>query len=178
MTGCENPLPWLETDWLLAQFGLGRARAIRGYIDFVQAGAGLPSVWDGLRDQVFLGSEAFVERLKRQLPKERDLREVPRVRRRPPPKPLAYFLRMRDRRQAMARAYRSGGYTMQQIADAFGVHYATVSRAVHAVERTVPSDGHMFVGLQDLTLEFGSSSSRPDPGVRVRPCTHSARRRC
>jgi DNA-directed RNA polymerase specialized sigma54-like protein len=30
----------------------------------------------------------------------------------------------------MAAAYATGDYTMQAIADAFGVHYATVSRAV------------------------------------------------
>jgi hypothetical protein len=30
----------------------------------------------------------------------------------------------------MVAAYATGDYTMQQIADYFGVHYATVSRAV------------------------------------------------
>lgn len=30
----------------------------------------------------------------------------------------------------MARAYRSGGYRMKEIADHFGVYYMTVSRAV------------------------------------------------
>ena len=35
---------------------------------------------------------------------------------------------------AMAAAYATGDYTMQQIADCFGVHYATVSRAVKRKE--------------------------------------------
>jgi DNA-binding LacI/PurR family transcriptional regulator len=30
----------------------------------------------------------------------------------------------------MARAFQTGVYTMQEIADFFGVHYSTVSRAV------------------------------------------------
>jgi len=30
----------------------------------------------------------------------------------------------------MSAAYATGDYTMRQIADAFGVHYATVSRAL------------------------------------------------
>ena len=34
----------------------------------------------------------------------------------------------------MARAFRTGVYTMQEIADFFGVHYATVSRAVRWLE--------------------------------------------
>jgi len=31
----------------------------------------------------------------------------------------------------MKKAYASGDYTMQKIAEAFGVHYSTVSRAVN-----------------------------------------------
>lgn len=31
--------------------------------------------------------------------------------------------------QQKKKAYETGNYTMQQIADAFGVHYSTVSRA-------------------------------------------------
>jgi putative transposase len=35
-----------------------------------------------------------------------------------------------DAKSGMAAAYATGGYTLQAIADAFGVHYATVSRAI------------------------------------------------
>ena len=35
-----------------------------------------------------------------------------------------------DRKQARARAYASGYYTMKEISELFGVHYSTVSRAV------------------------------------------------
>ncbi|MDP2724902.1 MAG: hypothetical protein Q8O44_01380, partial [Syntrophales bacterium] len=35
-----------------------------------------------------------------------------------------------DSKAAMATAYSTGDYTMQEIAMFFGVHYATVSRAV------------------------------------------------
>lgn len=126
---------WLETDWLLSQFGRRRKRAIAKYKDFVRAGVGLPSVWMDLRDQIFLGGEQFVERAKGLLPKDVDLREVPRLQHRAKPRPLESYLRDIDPRRAMAEAYRSGGYTMREIADAFGVHYATVSRAIRAVER-------------------------------------------
>jgi len=34
----------------------------------------------------------------------------------------------------MARAFQTGVYSMQEIADAFGVHYSTVSRAVRRLE--------------------------------------------
>lgn len=130
MMGQVDAPPWLETDWLLGQFGRHRRQAVGRYRDFVRAGVGLDSIWSGLTGQVFLGSEAFAEEAKRALPKDQDLREVPRAQRRPIAKPLTDYLALEDKRQGMARAYRSGDYTMQAIGDAFGVHYSTVSRAV------------------------------------------------
>jgi putative transposase len=73
-------------------------------------------------------------------------REVPRIQWRLLAKPLAYYLRLPDRRKAVALAYRAGGYTMQQIADAFGVHYATVSRTVRAAEEVEKGGTPMLDG--------------------------------
>ena len=132
----QDPAPaWLETDWLLGHFGEERSCAQAAYVAFVRQGVGQPSVWEGLRHQVFLGSEAFLERhCAPSQPLER-LREVPRAQRRSLIKPLADFARRYpDRREAMARAYQTGVYSMQEIADHFGVHYATVSRAVRRLE--------------------------------------------
>ncbi|MFN2203562.1 MAG: helix-turn-helix domain-containing protein, partial [Caldilineaceae bacterium] len=93
------------------------------------------SVWEGLRHQVFLGSEAFVERHCATSRSPERLREVPRAQRRPLAKPLADFARRYpDRREAMAWAFQTGVYTLQEIADYFGVHYSTVSRAVRRLE--------------------------------------------
>jgi putative transposase len=62
-------------------------------------------------------------------------REVPRAQRRPLAKPLGDFSRRYpDRREAMARAFQTGVYSMQEITDYFGVHYSTVSRAVRRLE--------------------------------------------
>jgi transposase len=56
---------------------------------------------------------------------------VPIAQRRPPPKPLRHYAaRYKDPHEAMAQAYRSGGYSLKAIADHFGVHYSTVSRAL------------------------------------------------
>jgi len=44
------------------------------------------------------------------------------------------------RREAMARAFQTGVYTMQEIADHFSVHYSTVSRAVHWFEAFEQND--------------------------------------
>ena len=44
------------------------------------------------------------------------------------------FERRYPKREAMARAFLAGNYTMQEIAAHFGVHYSTVSRAVRKLE--------------------------------------------
>ena len=131
------PVPaWLETDWLLSHFGGSRSRAQAGYADFVRRGTGESSIWEGLRHQVFLGGEGFVARHRTAVQSLERLREVPRAQRRPLAEPLAGFARRYpDRREGMARAYRTGVYTMQEIADCFGVHYSTVSRAVRRLEQ-------------------------------------------
>ena len=131
----QSAIPeWLQTDWILAQFGRQRAGAIRNYIQFVHEGARLPSVWTQLQGQIFLGSAAFVKKMQAQIDKSPTLDEIPRIQRRALTQPLADFERRYARNEAMARAYLSGQHTMAEIAGHFGVHYATVSRRVRSFE--------------------------------------------
>ena len=84
---------------------------------------------------MFLGSDSFVESMRRQLPQHRDLCEVPQAKRRPPAKPLSDCARDHPKRNdAIAAAYRSGGYTLRDIGDFFGVHYSRVSKIVQAAD--------------------------------------------
>lgn len=121
---------WLQTDWLLGQFGSTRDLAVRAWVDFVRAGVGLPSIWAGLRNQVFLGDEEFVRQALEQ--SERlDVTEIPRTQRRAPAKDLEHYQKTTSSiPEAMCAAFASGGYTMAEIARYFRVHYSTVSRAV------------------------------------------------
>lgn len=109
-----------------------------GYIDFVRAGVGLPSIWDYLQGQIYLGSPEFIERMQSSLAPDRPLDEIPRRQRRPLAKPLAHYRTEQadDPRTGMALAYLTGDYAMKAIAREFCVHYATVSRAVKACEST------------------------------------------
>lgn len=130
----KAPRPeWLHTDWLLGQFGTSRARQIARYIEFVQEGIREPGVWDGLKGQVFLGSDAFVQAMQAELEAaaKHTQREIPRLQRRALARSLDYYRgAFEDTKTGMAAAYATGDYTLQAIADAFGVHYSTVSRAV------------------------------------------------
>lgn len=129
---------WLETDWLLGQFANSRRRARHAYARFVQQGGGPASLWDELRQQIYLGSERFVAEMQRHVDATRDLSEVPRGQRRPAPKSLAWYAQtFASPHEAMARAYLSGDYSQSAIASHFGVHYSSVSRAVRRHEASV-----------------------------------------
>ena len=135
MTGLqdEDAPSFVQTDWILGQFGDERQQAVHRYIDFVRAGTGLPCLWKDLRGQMFLGSKSFLEQMQR-LSENTLLTEIPRTQRRPLSKPLSdYCDQYEDPKAAMIKAYATGDFTMQQIADFFGVHYATVSRAINKV---------------------------------------------
>jgi len=131
----KAPKPdWLQCDSILSQFANQRSRAIAKYVEFVHEGKGLPSVWDQLRGQVYLGSETFVEKMQAIVDKQPTLTEVPRAQRRALVRALADFERKHERNEAIALAYLSGQHTMAAIAQHFGVHYTTVSRLVKAYE--------------------------------------------
>jgi putative transposase len=112
----------------------GRARAV--FARFIDEGAGQGTLWAKLNGQIYLGDEHFAERLRKRVASAGLSSEIPRLQRRGRVLPLAeYQRRHRVRDEAMALAYRSGHHTMQAIARHFGVHYATVSRAVRKVSQ-------------------------------------------
>lgn len=132
--GLQSKQPWLHSDSLLRQFGSSRLVAISRYRQFVLEGIDSPSPWEELKDQIYLGSEAFVEELKK-LIDDTDLSETPRAQHRQSPKPLSkYDEESENRDAAMFHAYYSGGYKQREIACYHGVHYTTVSRAIKRIE--------------------------------------------
>ena len=126
---------WLAVDWLLSQFARRQSTARSRFIQFVKEGKDQPQIWSQLTRQIYLGSERFVRRMQNKIATDRDLSEVPQVQWRSRAKPLSYYAhRYQSRQHAMATAYATGAYTMKAIADYFGVHYSTVSRAVKQAE--------------------------------------------
>ena len=88
-------------------------------------------MWDHLQDQLYLGDETFADQ-SRQTLSNRLLNdhEIPRLQRQARAAPLATFVAMPNRNEAMAKAYATGKYSQKEIALVFGIHYATVSRIV------------------------------------------------
>jgi putative transposase len=125
---------WLDTDWLLSQFGKQHKLARRGYHEFILQGKGLASPLEEARYQFILGDDAFVEQFRNSKSTDQ-LREISKAQKRSQAKTLyEYDTQYKTRNEGMAKAYHSGAYTMREIAEYFAVHYMTVSRAVRQYE--------------------------------------------
>jgi len=83
MIGEAPPPSWPVVDGLLSQFAPSREEARRRYRSFVHEGVG-ESIWQGLRQQIYLGDEAFVTRMQRDAQITGDTLSVPQAQRRPP----------------------------------------------------------------------------------------------
>ncbi len=135
MAGMKDAHPCLVTDWVLSNFGKQKKRTQEAYRLFVQEGKGQPSPWESLKNQIYLGSDQFVEEVQCKMSPEQSLQDIPKLQKQAPPKPLDHYqVKFTDKKIAMANAYLSGHYTLQEVGKHFGVSYATVSRAVKSLE--------------------------------------------
>ncbi len=129
--GKQDGFEGLAADALLMQFGNQRNRAIERFQTFISQGKG-QEIWCHLKNQIYLGDKNFVEKQRVHLAKqEGKLSEVPLKQRRKPAKTLKEYQEGNaNKNDAIFAAYQSGGYTMDEIAEYFGCHYSTVSRAI------------------------------------------------
>lgn len=132
--GMADAPPWLMTDWILSTFSGRRRAAMEQYKAFVAEGRDQPAVWEQLKNQVYLGSDAFVLKMQARLEtQDADLSEIPLPQRRQRARPLAHYEKQASSRdEAVALAYASGGYGLKEIGEHFGLHYSRVSRIVAA----------------------------------------------
>ena len=144
---------WLATDRLLAFFAheqqpLNREKAQQRYVNHVREGVGLPSVWEALTGQVYLGDEKFIHQISalarpsgqeiegpQDTPTARSRLEIPRAQRRPAPLALQAYQQQNpnNRNAAIQAAFATGSFTMAQLAEHFELHYTSVSRIVKLV---------------------------------------------
>ncbi len=137
----------LQIDWVLRHFGGTRPRARQAYQRFVSDGIRATRVFDHVKAGVFLGSEDFVAKHTLLLADER-LGEIPKTQRHDPRPTLAKIFSGKPRikkeiAKGAHRAYVEWGYTMKQIADYLGVHYATISRAIKQYETSLVRQGNV-----------------------------------
>jgi len=138
-----SPCPeFLSTDWILSQFGNSKSMAISSYKEFVQAGYGVEFPTEGLVANIILGSELFVKKVSHHLDDEtrKDIEEIPRLQRQTLSLELDEIIE-RGMREGKSRdeliycVYYDHNYTMKEIGEYFGLHYATVSRLIKQQEK-------------------------------------------
>ena len=129
LSGCPE---WFDREWLLGNFGESNRSAVRQYMRFVEDGVLQSSPWSMLKNQIYLGSDRFVEKVQSDLPsRQQKLSEIPKAQKRSMPKSIEEYLTMTSSRdEAIVAAYKSGGYTLQDIGSHFGKHYSTISRII------------------------------------------------
>lgn len=130
--------PCLTMDWILSCFSEARIQAQAQYQNFVRAGKNQPSPWEALTNQIYLGDDKFVEDMQCKLDPDQSLKDIPKKQKQSPPRPISDYIHVHgNSKEAMTLAYLSGHYTLEEVGRAFGVSYATVSRAVKRHEQGV-----------------------------------------
>ena len=91
-------------------------------------------LWEeALSGQIYLGGEAFVQRMLGYAA-SRDAPEVPAAQRRLVAMPLEWYFGQHGRDEAIAKTYLDGGYTQTAIAKLTGLSVSRVSRLIKASE--------------------------------------------
>ncbi|MDY0270045.1 REP-associated tyrosine transposase [Trichloromonas sp.] len=132
---------WLEIDWILGQFGETGEAAQAHYRQFVAAAPKDDHPWDELTGRIFLGGGDFTRKLMNLMDDQRTPTEIPREQRFAARPPLADLLAGEDKRGERDRRIRQAhvdfSYSLKEIGEVLGIHYATVSRAVKRAETKV-----------------------------------------
>ena len=127
--GLASAPPFLSADWILEQFDKKRPQAQQRYRKFVREGSA-SRPWDDLKGQIYLGSEAFIEKY---ACGKKDVKEIPRAQLRAATPSLQRIF-AKSGEKAIAEAY-AHGYRLNEIAAHLDVHYATVSRRLKRLEQ-------------------------------------------
>jgi putative transposase len=85
--GRARSSPCLTTDWILGQFSDEKSRAEKEYRKFIRGGIAQDSIWRGVKGQILLGEEDFINSFLGHLNKHKNVVEISRNQRfanRPP----------------------------------------------------------------------------------------------
>ncbi|HFD31362.1 MAG TPA: transposase [Gammaproteobacteria bacterium] len=135
--GLKEAEDFLHVDWVLSAFAKRKSLASERYREFVSHGKNQPKPWTALKNQIYLGTDSFVDEMQCKVMPDKDLSEVVSSQKRPMVKELGYYeKKYKQRDEAIIQAYMSGGYSMKEVGEHFHLHYSRVSRIVKAKGKT------------------------------------------
>ena len=131
---------FLTTEALLSMFARRKSVARERYVGFVAEGVGQPSPWRHLRQQIYLGDEAFIRHMQAQAGDDMDAIAVPKIQRRAPAASLADIeAQHAGRDDAIVAAHGTGAYSYREIAEHFGLHPGSIGKIVRGAMGTKAS---------------------------------------
>jgi REP element-mobilizing transposase RayT len=131
----------LTTQWILGNFSTQLDEGRLRYQRFVQEGIDQSeSPWEHLTNQLLLGSEYFVHKVKSHLLEPETLDEIPRKQRYVGRPSLVDIFSSKPatknvRNDFIRRAHEEYGYTLKEISSVLGIHYTTVSKAINTLKK-------------------------------------------
>lgn len=168
--GQSAPPEWLVREDLLASLGVAEDRAQARYAAFVQGAGRRESVcpWDQVVGSVLLGSEGFVEWVKREFldsrPCPSDIPSLKAFVDRPTIAEVREFVNSRmdgDRRWArrvsLYLCQKHTGRKLREIGEAFGVGESAVSRAARRLAAQLAEDEQLAKRVSALERDLGVS---------------------
>lgn len=131
--GHTPPPPFLNTSWLLEQFGSKQKKAQKKYRRFVKEGANSLTPLLSVRSQIYLGSDDFIESIQKQMLKKRKKKtskSQKRINMRPTLEDI-FIGKQEDktkRNKCIKKAHGKHGYSLKEIGCFLQLHYTTISK--------------------------------------------------
>ena len=140
--GLERAPLFLYTDWILSQFGEDRAVACKAYDRFVCSGKQEGFPWRDMKGRIVHGSNGFLSSVEDLFRQKEKLQEIPRIQRFAARPSLQELLsESSSDPEVVMKAYSYYHYTLKEIGNYLGMHYATVSRLVKRYKVSVSKRG-------------------------------------
>ncbi|VAW70964.1 FIG00759408: hypothetical protein [hydrothermal vent metagenome] len=138
MSGMQPVPAFLTPDRVLSLFAGNPQAALKKYQAFVAQGLDAKSPWAGLRKQIYLGDEAFVKHVQTMLGDMPGDVNVAKMQKQRQVKTLDRYEREAlSRNAAIVSAYDSGGYSYQDIAAYYELHFTSIARIVRKARNEV-----------------------------------------
>lgn len=125
---------FLNTDWILAQFGNDIAQARKSYVKFVMHGINADSPMMNIQSDIILGNRSFMIELINRLNKYRNDIQIPKEQRFACRENLPSlfrnlkFLTKESRNKLIFNAYSIHGYSQKALAEFLKLHVVTIGR--------------------------------------------------
>ncbi|MBU1043785.1 MAG: transposase [Candidatus Omnitrophica bacterium] len=134
--GIVSKVDFLDTDWILENFGRDKELAQKQYIEFVKAGIEGKSLVEKISHQNILGNDSFIQKISQYIEGKRDIKEISRNQRyvgRPNLEEIfdEKFRGKEKRNTLIKRAVVEYGYPQKEVARFLGKHYTSISKILN-----------------------------------------------